>query len=197
MLLIGNTMVDPKIATRSFVCHLEKCKGACCVSGKQGAPLEIEEVEFLKENQEVLLPFLTPEGRKALEQQGTSVSPVRGKFYTPLITGKNSKACAYICYDEKGITQCAIEVAFHQQKISFQKPISCHLYPLRRQKKTPWEFLYYEDWEICASACELGKQLSIPLYQFLQKPLIRCYGKDWYEKLIEILKTMSITKASS
>ncbi|MEK7486430.1 MAG: DUF3109 family protein, partial [Planctomycetota bacterium] len=129
MILIENIVIDPQIITQQFVCALERCKGGCCVSGKQGAPLEVEEVEVLEEIQEIILPFLTPEGRLAVEEQGTSVALMKGKFVTPTLkrNGQNNQACAYVCYEENGTAKCAIEVAFHQKKISFQKPISCHL----------------------------------------------------------------------
>lgn len=196
MILIENVLVDPRIGTQPFLCDLERCKGACCVSGKQGAPLEVEETEILKQIYSVLRPYLTAEGREVLETQGTSTSPILGKFYTPMMDRPESayaKACAYSCIDEHGVTRCAIELAFHAKKISFRKPLSCHLYPIRRYPKLPWEVLHYETWEICSSACELGKQVSLPLYRFLQEPLIRCYGEAWYEKLVAILEKKDIT----
>ena len=46
MFQIGNSLVSEEIITNSFVCNLKACKGACCVEGEAGAPLEKTETEF-------------------------------------------------------------------------------------------------------------------------------------------------------
>ena len=46
------------------------------------------------------------------------------------------------------------------------------------------ELLQYEQWSICKPACKLGKQLQIPLYQFLKAPLIRKYGETPYQAIV-------------
>lgn len=38
-------------------------------------------------------------------------------------------------------------------------------------------------WKICASAFEKGKREGIRAYQFLEKPLIRRFGPEFYEAL--------------
>ena len=43
-------MVSDDIRDVEFVCHLEKCKGACCVEGDLGAPLEDNELEEMKKH---------------------------------------------------------------------------------------------------------------------------------------------------
>ncbi len=40
MILVQHTVISDDIAENFFVCDLEKCKGACCVEGDLGAPLE-------------------------------------------------------------------------------------------------------------------------------------------------------------
>ena len=48
MFQLGKTIVSEEILEREFVCNLSRCKGACCIAGEAGAPLEEEEVEILK-----------------------------------------------------------------------------------------------------------------------------------------------------
>ena len=69
--------------------------------------------------------------------------------------------------------------------IDFKKPISCHLYPIRisKNKALQFEAMNYERWDICEPACTLGKQLKVPVYLFLKEPIIRKYGKEFYEEL--------------
>lgn len=186
MIRVGNILVSEDIADNEFVCNLEKCKGACCVEGELGAPLEEEELEILKSIYEDVKPFLTPEGIKAIEEQGLFILDEDGDYSTPTIGGRE---CAYAVYDEKGILQCGIERAFNAGKVNWRKPISCHLYPIRILKKRNLEALNYHRWEICSPACELGKQLKVPVYRFLKDALIRKYGETWYAELVRQIET--------
>jgi hypothetical protein len=62
------------------------------------------------------------------------------------------------------------------------------LYPIRITKKKNFEAVNYHKWDICSAACALGKELSVPLYKFLKEPLIRKYGQDWYDELVEAIE---------
>lgn len=174
-------MVSDEIKSVEFVCHLEKCKGACCVEGDLGAPLEEDELEVMKSIQEEVRPYLTPEGLRSIQKHGPYLLDEDGDYSTPTIGGRE---CAYAHYDEKGILKCGIEQAYLDGKISFRKPISCHLYPIRITKKKDFEAVNYHKWSICSAACTLGKSLEVPLYEFLREPLIRKYGEDWYDELV-------------
>jgi len=55
---------------------------------------------------------------------------IDGDFETPLVKGKE---CAYTVFSDTGVASCGIEKAHNQGVIDFQKPISCHLYPVRVQ----------------------------------------------------------------
>jgi len=94
-----------------------------------------------------------------------------------------SGACAFALKNEDGSLTCGIEKAFLDQKTTFQKPISCHLYPIRIKEFDEFDTVNYHRWHICESACSLGEKLGVPLYKFLKSPLIRKYGKEWYEEL--------------
>ncbi|SDJ76441.1 Protein of unknown function [Catalinimonas alkaloidigena] len=181
MIIVDKAIVSDDVAEKVFVCHLEKCKGACCVEGDLGAPLEQDELEQLEEIYPTVAPYLSEAGRKAIEEQGVWLLDEEGDFSTPTIGGRE---CAYAIYDAKGTLKCGIEQAHRDGKIDFQKPISCHLYPIRITRYEEFDALNYDVWDICSPACELGAALNVPIYKFLKEPLIRKYGPAWYAKLV-------------
>lgn len=186
MLKVGDILVSDDIREVEFVCHLEKCKGACCVEGELGAPLEESELQIMKDIQQDIAPYLTKEGLKSIKRHGAYVLDEDGDFSTPTINGKE---CAYAHYDDKGILKCGIEQAYLEGKTSFRKPISCHLYPIRITQKKNFEAVNYHQWRVCAAACALGKSLQVPLYKFLKEPLIRKYGEAWYNELVNLIES--------
>jgi len=155
------------------------------VEGDLGAPLEDNELEVMNAIYPEVAPYLSEEGKNAIEQQGTFIKDHEGDFSTPTI---NHRECAYAIYDEKKILKCGIESAYNDGKINFRKPISCHLYPVRITSYQQYDAVNYDRWHICDPACILGESLKIPLYKFLKIPLIRKYGALWYRKLEEIIK---------
>jgi len=183
MIQIENKLISEDIFSEEFVCNLRKCKGACCVAGDVGAPLEKYETEILDKIFDQVKPYLRPEGVKALEEQGTwTVDPMDGDFVTPMVNGEE---CAYVIFDERGITKCGIEKAYEDGAVDWQKPISCHLYPIRVNEYSTFTALNYHEWDVCKDACILGKELKVPVYKFLKTPLIRKYGEEFYTTLCE------------
>lgn len=180
MIKIGETLISDDVLEEFFVCDIEKCKGACCVEGDLGAPLEENELDELKQNFNGIAPFLTEEGRHEIEKQGLYVFDFEGDYSTPTINGRE---CAYAIYDEKGFLKCGIELAYENGKSDFSKPISCHLYPVRISKNITNIAVNYDQWHICNPACILGHELKVPLYKFLKDALIRKFGKEWYGQL--------------
>lgn len=183
MFQLGKTIVSEEILENEFVCNLSVCKGACCVDGEAGAPLEEDELKTLMDIYPKVKPYLTKEGIKAIEEQGLYLT-VNGEFETPLIPSDDS--CVYIMYDEKGIAKCGIEEAYNQGDVSWKKPISCHLYPVRVQDYSEFAAVNYHQWQICDDACTLGKELEVPIYKFVKQALVRKFGEDWYEELEKV-----------
>ena len=181
MIQIEDKLISEEIFSGEFVCNLSKCKGICCVEGDAGAPLDKEEAQILENIYDKIKPYLTPEGIEAIEKQGKwEIDPNDGEYVTPLI---NNAECAYVTYDERGYTKCAIEKAYEDGVIDWQKPISCHLYPIRVTEYSSFTALNYHEWEVCSDACTLGKELQVPVYKFLKTPLIRKYGESFYSEL--------------
>lgn len=183
MIIVENAVLSDDIKENFFVCDLEKCKGACCVEGDAGAPLEEEEIGELQKNYLAIKPYLSEEGIEAIEKLGVWVFDMDGEKGTATI-GQNG-ACAFSLRDEKGVLKCGIEQAYFDGKSTFRKPISCHLYPIRITKYDQYDALNYDRWEICDAACVLGKTLGVPLYKFLKEALTRKYGEEWYSQLVE------------
>lgn len=182
MLEVQNTLVHEDVLKHNFVCHLDKCKGACCIEGDAGAPLEEHELAILDEIYPQVKPYMTAKGIETIEQVGTSVKDFEGDYTTPCID--TNKECAYVIW-ENGITKCAIEKAYEEGKVNWKKPISCHLYPIRITAYPDFDILHYDRWSICADACNFGDALSVKVYEFLKEPLIRKYGEAWYLDLKE------------
>lgn len=180
MFQIGKTIVSEEIIQKDFVCNLSACKGACCIDGEAGAPLEKAEAEILNEIYPKVKPFLRKKGIEAIESQGTSVIGEDGELETPLINGAD---CAYVIFDKRGTALCGIEEAYNQGEISWKKPLSCHLYPVRIQDYSEFAAVNYHHWHICDDACSLGKELQVPVYKFVKDALIRKFGEDWYQEL--------------
>jgi hypothetical protein len=92
---------------------------------------------------------------------------------------------------ENGITKCAIEKAYEHGDITYKKPISCHLYPIRITKYPEFDVLNYDRWSICSPACTFGDELQVRVHEFLKNPLIRKYGEEWYEELEDAVANLS------
>lgn len=184
MIAIQDTIVSEDLLEKQFVCDLTKCKGACCIEGDAGAPLSQKEALKLEEIYEEVKPYLREEGVAAIEEQGTAIKdPSDNEMVTPLV---NDAECAYVIFDEKGITKCGIEKAWEEGAVDFRKPVSCHLYPVRITEYPSYDAVNYHNWQICSPACDLGKELQVPVYKFLKDSLVRKYGEDWYRELEEV-----------
>ena len=186
MFQLGKTIVSENIIEKDFVCNLSACKGACCIDGDAGAPLDPEEVKILNDIYPKVKPFLRKEGIAAIEAQGTHITSDFGDYETPLIDGAD---CAYVIFDDKKTALCGIEEAYNQGEISWKKPVSCHLYPIRIKQYSEFSAVNYENWEICDDACTLGKELQVPVYKFVKEALIRKFGEDWYAELEKVAET--------
>jgi len=187
VLVINNTRVSEELLKTEFVCNLNACKGACCVAGASGAPLETDEAELLRKHFPKFKHYMTALGLEAVKKQGYAVYDSDGDLTTPLVGPE--KECAYVYFDSDQTAKCAIEKAYEDGHVDWIKPISCHLYPIRISSTKNLELVKYSRWSVCAPACKNGKQLGVPVFKFLKKPLIRKFGQAWYKQLETIAKT--------
>jgi hypothetical protein len=179
MLRIKDYIISLDLLERKFRCDLPHCLGNCCRYGDSGAPLTSEEVIILKEIIGDVRPFLRAEGRSEIETKGTSVIDFEGDSVTPLI---GDEECAYAILNNN-IYMCGIEKAWTEGKISFRKPLSCHLFPVRIKNYSGFKAVNYEEWSICFSACDKGRSDDIYAYEFLKESLVRALGEEVYKDL--------------
>ena len=86
---------------------------------------------------------------------------------------------------------CALEKAFRAGNTHFCKPVSCALYPIREKRLgNDLIGLNYNRWEVCKMAVAKGRQENILLYQFLRGPLVRRFGEEWYDELLNTVKEL-------
>ena len=186
LIAIDNILVSDMVIEEEFVCDLHKWKGGCCEDGDAGAPLEKEEMTILNEIYQTVRPYLTEEGIREIESRGRYNYDREFGWVTPTIGGS---MCAYGFRDKQGVIKCGIEQAYYDGKISWKKPISCHLYPIKINKTKEYEMVNYEPREsMCNPACVLGKKLKVPTYVFLKEALIRKYGAEFYSVLEQVAR---------
>ena len=129
-------MVSEDVIEKQFICDLNNCKGACCVEGDLGAPLNEDELREIDEVISLVKPYLAQEAIEVLEKEGGFILDEEGDYSTTTINGKE---CAFAFYDHNSILKCSIEQAYKEGKTNFKKPISCHLYPIRIAKLPEFE----------------------------------------------------------
>lgn len=180
MLQINDTLVSLDLVERYFCCDLGACKGQCCLDGDAGAPLAPGEADILRNILEDIKPYLLPAGLREIEENGVSYIDCEGDEVTTLVEGG---LCAFATMDENGTWLCAIEKAFREGKTDFYKPVSCHLYPVRIKQYDSFTAVNLHRWRICKAAEVLGRAKGIRAYEFLEGPLRRRFGDEWYEEL--------------
>jgi hypothetical protein len=179
MLQINDALISSELIENKFCCDLNKCKGACCVKGDSGAPLNADEVKLLPKLIHKIKPYLRKEGIEAIEKLGTHVIDIEHEPVTPLINGQE---CAYVVFDNE-IARCGIERAHEEGVINFKKPVSCHLYPVRIKKYEQFVAVNYDKWGICEPARVYGEKLDLTVFEFAKDSLVRRFGDDWYKDL--------------
>ena len=191
MIQIANTLLSDDIFEAQFICDLCKCKGQCCVDGESGAPLTREEHDKIEEILPVIWGDLSPKAQQLISEQGISYNDTDGELVTSIVNGEE---CVFTYYDENGICKCAIDTAYREGRIAVQKPISCHLYPIRLTDYANYTAVNYHQWSICRPAVKLGRKEGVPLYRFLREPLIRRFGEEWYNEVCEAATLLEKSK---
>jgi hypothetical protein len=184
---IGDVLVDKEVLQAFFSCDLNECRGKCCIEGELGAPLSDSEAGELLHPAEQLLRMLPEKNVKYIRRHG-SVEEYQGRRYTRTI---DNRECVFCC-ERDGITFCAIEIAFRDGTISYDKPVSCRLFPIRVRKKFGLDYLVYEQHSMCRSARKAGGELRIQLIDYVYNALESVYGPEWLRSLKLFVDTSSI-----
>jgi hypothetical protein len=192
MFAVGPVLVSDALLDAAFACDLGACRGACCVVGERGAPLEKDEIPLIEQARDVVERDLRPEARAALSRGGAWEGNDRSGFATATVAGRE---CVFVVYERgpgtrpgQGVATCAIQRAFQAGRLGWEKPISCHLYPIRVERigegDDAVEVLNYEQIDLCAPARSAGRRARTPLARFLERPLTRRYGAPWYAQFL-------------
>lgn len=184
---VGNVLVSPDIFTEKFCCDLDKCKGQCCVEGDAGAPVTLDEIGGIEDSLDTVWTDMSASAQAIVDKQGVAYVDQEGDLVTSIVNGKD---CVFTCY-ENGCCLCALERAYRAKKTDFVKPISCALYPIRVKAFNNDTFgINYNRWDVCKDAVIKGKELNLPVYKFLEGPLIRRFGEEWYKELCDVAKQL-------
>lgn len=184
---VGNVLVSPDIFTEKFCCDLDKCKGQCCVEGDAGAPVTLDEIGGIEDSLDTVWTDMSASAQAIVDKQGVAYVDQEGDLVTSIVNGKD---CVFTCY-ENGCCLCALERAYHAKKTDFVKPISCALYPIRVKAFNNDTFgINYNRWDVCKDAVIKGKELNLPVYKFLEGPLTRRFGVEWYKELCEVAEQL-------
>ncbi len=189
MIEILNTLVSLDLFKVFFCCDIEQCQGMCCVEGDAGAPVNMEEVGELEDALDVVWDDLSPQAQRLIDQEGVVYPDKDGELVTQIIEGKD---CVFVKHSGE-CALCAIDSAYREGKLKWQKPISCALYPVRLSNIGGVTAVNVHKWSICEPARELGKKLQLPVYQFLKEPLIRRFGQAWWDECDLVAKELKKT----
>lgn len=185
MKIVEDVLIPEELQNIRFCCDLKKCKGACCVAGDAGAPLEPIEIELIQQHLEEIKPYMQKHAAETVHFDNLFDYDQEGNMVTALL---NHSECIFANF-EAGIAFCAIEKAFLHKNISIRKPISCFLYPIRIVKEGQFRKLVYHQWDICKPAVEYGHNHNIHLMDFLRVALKEKFGKEWYKLMHQLMKT--------
>jgi len=170
--------VDKKILTTTFACDLEACKAACCTfPGGSGPPVLDNEIALIDKAWALVKSRVPLPHRQLVESDGLFVVD-EGEL---TIRCYDERACVFVLY-ENGIARCSIQKAHDHGEFSWPKPISCHLFPIRVRGKQR-DQLRFERFSECDPALDLGKQLDLPLVDFLRDALQRAFGDEAFKAL--------------
>ena len=184
---VGDVLLSSDILTEKFCCDLSACKGQCCVEGDAGAPVTLDEIAEIEDCLDEVWGDLSASAQAVIDKQGVAYTDKDGDLVTSIVRGKD---CVFT-YQSPCITLCALEKAFRAGKTRFCKPVSCALYPIREKRLgNDLIGLNYNRWEVCKMAVVKGEQENSLLYQFLRGPLVRRFGEEWYDELLNTVKEL-------
>lgn len=182
MIQIDDVLVSLDVFKEKFSCDLDACKGQCCVEGDAGAPVDDAEVMDLENAVPVVWDQLSVLAQAVIKEQGVTYRDCDGDLVTSIVNGKD---CVFTCYDQSGICSCALEQAYRAGDLAFCKPISCALYPIRVVEHPHFKAVNYHRWDVCKMAILKGQKENMAVYQFLKEPLVRKFGRAWYDELLQ------------
>ena len=130
----------------------------------------MDEIADIEEQLDELWPHLSASAQTEIDKRGVVYPDPEGELVTCIV---NNRDCAF-----RGPHGCLLR----------QRPISCHLYPIRLVEKDGFTHILYHEWSVCVPAKRKGERDGIPLWKFLREPMIRKFGEDWYNRLEKMIQ---------
>jgi len=203
ILQVGDVLLSPDIITEKFCCDYDVCRGICCIEGDAGAPVSLDEIGKIEQVLDDVWSGLSAQAQAVIDRQGVAYCDKEGDMVTSIVGGKD---CVFTCYrnsmdnkstdemdkNERPYCLCALEKAYREGRTKFCKPMSCSLYPIReKQFSNGLTGLNYHRWDVCKDAVKKGNELDMPVYRFLEEPLVRRFGQEWYDELCNLAKELN------
>jgi hypothetical protein len=198
MFAVDHVLVSDALLDAPFACHLGSCLGACCVHGDRGAPVEPDERQALEDALPIVEHKLRAEAKAEIARAGVWEGNERDGYHTTTVAGRE---CVFVVFDSlprpgggapgREVAKCALQQAHWAGRLDIVNPLSCHLYPIRAETygegADAVDVLNYERLDLCAPAVPHGERTGVQLADFLERPLTRKYGADWFGRFREAL----------
>lgn len=160
--------------------------------GDAGAPIAKAEIPVLRKAFRELRDDITQEAAEKAENEGLVLGNSEEGYELNCV---ESGECVFVTKDESGIAKCAIQEAYYQGRFNWEKPISCHLYPVRLKTIGGLQYANFEYIpELCSAGCAHGKSTGTYLADFLRSALVRRYGQEWFDEFTETCKRIRTNK---
>ena len=105
ILQVGDVLLSSDIITERFCCDLEACKGACCVEGEAGAPVNLDEIAGIEASLDEVWPQMSAGAQAVVDRQGVAYNDADGDLVTSIVDGRD---CVFTCH-ENGLCLCLLE----------------------------------------------------------------------------------------
>lgn len=125
---------------------------------------------------------LRPEALAVIDTKGVWEQKTPGYWAVSCI---ENAECVFVIFSGS-VAKCAIQKAYNEGRVDFEKPISCHLFPIRIENCGTTDTLNYERISLCDPARKQGNHMQKQMIDFLEYPLIRKYGHAWYKKFNDV-----------
>ena len=183
-IVVDGMTVSSDLLKICFECDLKRCKGYCCSSGSQGAVLKDNEADTIESILPEVKKHLSQEALEKIEESGATYSE-NGTDFTQILDNEDGTYSCVFAIKENGCTLCAIDKEFRNgneklKTLNFCKPISCHLYPI--QEHNGHALKVHSD-----IRCRCKANSIVPLYKTQKNALVRSFGEEWYNNLLEAL----------
>ena len=136
MIQIDDVVVTLDVLREKFICDLGVCKGACCIEGDAGAPVEKEEVAKLEEVLPIIWDDLADNAKEIInEQQKHSTKSInidlsdREKDILLLVAeGLNNKEIAEKLFLSEGTVRNYISIMLEKLSLRDRTQLAIYYY---------------------------------------------------------------------